>query len=559
MQYTVLYKLGLKGQLSELELHTIRARLTAGILNKAERGELALMLPTGFVRDPSGVVCKHPNQEVQTRLMLVFETFLQVRSASKVLRGFNDQMLLLPRSDRFGDIVWRKPTVSAILSILKHPAYAGAFTYGRCQTIRTGPGPEQAKQKRLPIQQWRIVVKDKYPAYISWETYEQIQAMLKDNHAQYDRNKTRGIPRPGKALLHGIVYCGECGHKMVVQYKAGTRYLCNYLRQQYGVPVCQHIPADPVDDTVVNAFFAALSPVELDFYTRAIEADHHQSQTIDQAHQQQLERLHYQVTLAQRQFNQVDPDNRLVAAELERRWEVALRELQQAQTDYERLSQAPTMNQTLSAELKAAFTAIGQTLPDLWQQEVLTQTQKKSLLRCLIDKVVVHRSLRDQLCLRVVWKGDEVTTFDIPIVVGSVSELSNSDELQQRILTLSNEGVEDQVIAKQLTAEGFRSPMNPNCLLPSTVQGVRLKHGVLVKRSQSHPHKVQGHLTISQLARKLDVTPHWIYDRIHNGTIVVDRRPEKNRYLFPDNLQTLRQFKQLKAGKLKSLCFKPHS
>ena len=343
MQYTVLYKLGLKGQLSELELHTIRARLTAGILNKAERGELALMLPTGFVRDPSGVVCKHPNQEVQTRLMLVFETFLQVRSASKVLRGFNDQMLLLPRSDRFGDIVWRKPTVSAILSILKHPAYAGAFTYGRCQTIRTGPGPEQAKQKRLPIQQWRIVVKDKYPAYISWETYEQIQAMLKDNHAQYDRNKTRGIPRPGKALLHGIVYCGECGHKMVVQYKAGTRYLCNYLRQQYGVPVCQHIPADPVDDTVVNAFFAALSPVELDFYTRAIEADHHQSQTIDQAHQQQLERLHYQVTLAQRQFNQVDPDNRLVAAELERRWEVALRELQQAQTDYERLSQAPTL------------------------------------------------------------------------------------------------------------------------------------------------------------------------------------------------------------------------
>ena len=217
------------------------------------------------------------------------------------------------------------------------------------------------------------------------------------------------------------------------------------------------------------------------------------------------------------------------------------------------------MNKTLSAKLKAAFTAIGQTLPDLWQQEVLTQTQKKSLLRCLIDKVVVHRSLRDQLCLRVVWKGDEVTTFDIPIVVGSVSELSNSDELQQRILTLSNEGVEDQVIAKQLTAEGFRSPMNPNCLLPSTVQGVRLKHGVLVKRSQSHPHKVQGHLTISQLARKLDVTPHWIYDRIHNGTIVVDRRPEKNRYLFPDNLQTLRQFKQLKAGKLKSLCFKPHS
>jgi DNA invertase Pin-like site-specific DNA recombinase len=215
--------LGLKGQLSELELHTIRTRLTAGLLNKAERGELALTLPIGLVRDPGGLVHKHPDQEVQSRLMLVFETFLQQRSASKVLRVFNEQALRLPRKDRFGDIIWRKPTVPAILSILKHPAYAGAFTYGRCRTVRTGPGPHQARQKRLPIEEWRIRVNDKYPAYISWETYEQIQAMLKDNHAEYDRNKTRGIPRPGSALLHGVVYCGECGHKMVVQYKKSTR------------------------------------------------------------------------------------------------------------------------------------------------------------------------------------------------------------------------------------------------------------------------------------------------------------------------------------------------
>jgi DNA invertase Pin-like site-specific DNA recombinase len=187
--------LGLKGQLSEMELYTIRARMTAGLLNKAQRGELALGLSVGLVRDADGTVRKEPNLEVQQQLELVFATFLQRRSASKLLQFLNAQQLLLPRHDRFGDVRWRRPTVAAILAILKNPAYAGAFVYGRTRTVRTGAGPRQASQKKLPVEQWRIRVNDKYPAYISWTTYEQIQAMLKDNYAEYDRNKTRGIPR----------------------------------------------------------------------------------------------------------------------------------------------------------------------------------------------------------------------------------------------------------------------------------------------------------------------------------------------------------------------------
>src|SRR5205085_4464933 len=140
-------------------------------------------------------------------------------------------------------------------------------------THPTGPGGP-ASQKHLPQEQWRIRVPDIYPAYVSWDTYQQIQQTLLDNYATYDRNKSRGVPRPGAALLHGIVYCGECGHKMVVQYKNGTRYLCNYLRQQYHVPVCQYIHADPVDIQVVEAFFQALSPVELDVYTAAVATKH---------------------------------------------------------------------------------------------------------------------------------------------------------------------------------------------------------------------------------------------------------------------------------------------
>ncbi len=164
--------LGLKGQLSEMELYTIRARMTAGLLNKAQRGELALGLPVGLVRAADGVVRKEPDLEVQQRLELVFATFLQRRSASKVLQFLNAPQLLLPRHDRFGDVRWRKPTVAAILAILKNPAYAGAFVYGRSRTVRTGAGPRQATQKKLPMEQWRIRVNDKYPAYIPWETYE---------------------------------------------------------------------------------------------------------------------------------------------------------------------------------------------------------------------------------------------------------------------------------------------------------------------------------------------------------------------------------------------------
>src|SRR2546425_8579654 len=297
--------LGLKGQLSELELHTIRARMTAGLLNKAKRGALALTLPVGLVRDALDRVHKDPNQEIQDRLELIFTTFLRLRSASKVLGFLNAHDLLLPRRGRFGDVIWKKPTGAAILQILKNPAYAGAFVYGRTRTLRTDASLA-AKQIRLPVQEWKIRVNDVYPAYISWETFEHIQAMLLDNYAEYDRNKTRGVPRPGAALLHGLVHCGECGHKMVVQYKGGTRYLCNFLRQKYRVPVCQHIPGDAVDPHIVQAFFQALSPVELDVYSRTVAAQQHTTEQVSHAHQQHLERLRYEAMLAERQFLRVD-------------------------------------------------------------------------------------------------------------------------------------------------------------------------------------------------------------------------------------------------------------
>jgi DNA invertase Pin-like site-specific DNA recombinase len=546
--------LGLKGTLSEWELHTIRARMTAGLLNKAARGDLALTLPTGFERDAQGRVHKDPNLEVQSRITLVFETFVQRRSASKVLEFFTLHGLRLPRRDRFGEVIWKRPTVAAILTILKHPAYAGTFTYGRTRTLRTGRAAGRAATKRLAMEQWRMRVPDKYPVYISWATFEQIQTMLRDNHAEYDRNKTRGMPRPGKALLHGLVYCGACGHKMVVQYKGGTEYLCNYLRQQYRVPVCQYVPADPVDARVVAAFFEALSPVALDVYTQAIATQRQQAEQLEAAHRQQLERLRYEAALCERQFRRVDPDNRLVAAELERRWEAALRALQSAEEAAAQRLQPPDMPQeVLAPELQAAFLDLGRTLPDLWQTDVLSQAQRKALLRCLIDKVVVHRVPRDAVQTRIVWKGGATTTFAVPVSVGAFADLQGAAAMEQQILTLFAAGYTDDAIAAQLTQQGYRSPQRLQ-VLPSTVRTIRLKHGLLQQRHQSHPRHVAGYLTVPQLARRLGVAPHWLYDRLANGRIQLAKDPTTGLYLFPDEPMTLEQLQQLRAGTCAQVC-----
>ena len=322
--------LGIKGQLSELELHTICARMQAGLLNKAKRGELAVRLPIGLVRNELDQVVKNPNLDIQHCLELVFNTFLRRKTAHQVVRHFKNQSLLIPGYNRLGDIIWKKPSSNAILRILKCPAYAGAFVYGKTKSITDANG--QTKLVRRPRDQWPICVHDKYPAYISWETFEKIQKMLEDNYTRYYHGKpSPGVPRGGDALLHGLVFCGKCGHQMRVHYKTKSHsYLCDRLKVQYQAPQCQRISGAPIDAYVLEAFFQALSPAEIDVYERSLAAQTEADEQVDQAQRQQLERLRYQAALAERQFNRVDPDNRLVAAELENRWEAALRDLKQA-------------------------------------------------------------------------------------------------------------------------------------------------------------------------------------------------------------------------------------
>jgi hypothetical protein len=371
--------------------------------------------------------------------------------------------------------------------------------------------------------------------------------MLRDNYAEYDRNQTRGVPRDGAALLQGITYCGRCGHKMGVQYKGGVRYLCNALRQQTLERVCQYLPADPIDTAVVQAFFEALSPMELDAYDSAMQARRAQQAEVECAQERELERLRYQVHLARRQYDRVDPDNRLVAAELERRWEAALRALREAEQRLELArNSANDIAGTLSSdELRTALSTLGQSLPGLWQGDTLTRAQRKSLLRCVIDKVVLHRHQRDRIHTRIVWTGGAVTELDIPVAIHSLRELPGADVMEAKILAYESEGVSDQDIARSLTAQGFRSPMRAQ-LLPSTVRTIRLRHRRIHRFRGPRPRRVEGYLTLPQLAAALGVKPHWLYHLIRRGVIAATRDPKTKLYLFANNEETLVHYRELR-------------
>ena len=341
---------------------------------------------------------------------------------------------------------------------------------------------------------------------------------------------------------------------MVVHYQSGTRSLCTYLRQQYPVPVCHYLPAEPVAAKGVAAFFAALTPVELEASQRAMAAQQQTEAASVRARAQQLQRLRYQAALAQRPFEYGDLANRLVAAEVERRWETALRDLRHAEDAAQPHLSTRTAAEGLPTELREVFTRLGQKLPELWSTAVLSRAQKKAFLRCLRDNVVSQRVGRDRVQVRMVWRGGEVTECAIPILVGSLAELSTGPQLEARVLPLHKAGGSDEVIAQELTAAGLRSPMRQE-LLVSTVKGLRLQQRCLVTPHHSHPRYLVGSLTVTQVAHRLGLSVHWLYDRIHNGQSQIQKDPATRLFLFPDHPSTLERLTHLRAGQLHHVGF----
>ena len=532
---------------------TLSARLRAGMIAKAERGELAIALPTGLVRlAETGQVIKEPNRAIQDCLALVFQTLLEKKSLPKVVRYFRDHGLKIPRRDQRGDTHWKHATSSALSQLAHNPAYAGAYVWGRRRS-RKSQKTGKNQQVLLARDQWRVCLRDHYPAYISWDDFERMEAMLRDNYADYQRQQTRGVPRDGKGLLQGIAYCGECGHKLVMEYKHKSRYLCNYFRRLSGGPRCQRLPIDALDEQVVRWFFEALSVADIDLSACVlVEGDRAREQVLA-ARRQEVERLQYQARLADRQFQRSDPDNRLVTAELERRWEEALRACQEAE-ECLRQEEAHTPCLAIPADLLEQLKDFGPQLPELWEQRLLKTSQKKALLRTLIGKVVLHRVATDKVHVRVVWRGGLDTAAEVRVPVSSFARLSDFKEMKASVGRLARAGQSDEQIAALLNASGHRAPFG-GAMTAATVTKLRHANRVLHRPQNSQPPRKKGYLTISQVAEQLKVPSSRIYHHIRAGTITMQKDAGMRCYLFPDKLSTLTQMRQLLDGKIDRLAF----
>jgi len=353
--------------------------------------------------------------------------------------------------------------------------------------------------------------------------------------------------------LTGLVRCGLCGHAMQVAYKDGRfQYTCRSAQARYARPTCQYLSGRPIDEAVVEEFFRVLRPAEIDALERvsARQEEHHQE--LLRHLEQELTRLEYAARRAERQYNAVDPENRLIAATLERRWETALAECEQAQARLaEARAQAPRPA-SIPAELREAFADIGRRLPDVWPR--LSAEGKKSLLRALVEGVNLARGDNGMVQARIVWRGGLVSERGVRLPVSTRRRSETEARIVARIEQLAAEGLRDSAIAESLNQEGY-FPCRGATFTPGIVLKLRCRHGLHVGLGRLRRGELPRGYTITAMARLLGVDPGWIYRRLHEGRIRIARDAQFGCYLFPQTREAVRRMKQLRRGQVEQISF----
>ncbi len=417
-QYNDRLLLGLKGTMSEAELHILKQRMYQGSLNKARRGELVYRVPMGYVRLPSGEVAMDPDEEVQAVIRLVFKKFDELGSVHAVLRFFVKTRIGLPVRAQYGptkgELEWHSPNRGTLNSLLKNPMYAGAYAYGRrLKDSRSQPhGRPSAGRKFVPPERWHAFLKDRYPAYITWDQH---QAHLERLKANREAAGGMGIARDGSALLPGLVTCGRCGKRMSVSYEGrGERhtYVCAYRQAQYGEERCQSIAGGVVDALVKEQVLKALEPASLDLSMHAAENIQRQREETDVLWQKRLERAQYEASRAERLYQCTEPENRLVGRELARRWEEKLGVVRNLEEEYDRCCR--NQPRVLTPEEREAIRTLAKDIPALWSSARTTHADRKEILRQVIDRVVLEvLGESERVRVQIDWAGGTHTTHEI--------------------------------------------------------------------------------------------------------------------------------------------------
>jgi DNA invertase Pin-like site-specific DNA recombinase len=413
--------LGLKGTMSEAELHVLRGRLNGGIRNKAARGELRRGLPVGFVwGEADGEVCFHPDEAVVTAIRTVFERFAETGSARRVWLWFRSEGLKLPlQMYARADIRWVEASYTAIHHVLTNPVYAGAYVYGktRQETILDASGARKKRIRHLPRSEWQVLIPDHHPGFIDWQTYEANQERIAKN-TRPGPHKVGGAVREGSALLQGLASCGHCGRRLHTHYRGRNStpgYHCpgKVLVEGRGV-YCLNIGGVQIDKAVADAFIAALEPAKLTATLAAAERLEHDRETTLKQWRLDVERASYEASRAERRYRAVDPDNRLVARGLEREWEESLRALEVAKAELARRERERP--RVLSELERDRLLALGPDLTAVWHATTTTPRDRKELLQTLLEEVIIkveRNKAAAYLALR--WKGGALSEIDLAL------------------------------------------------------------------------------------------------------------------------------------------------
>lgn len=500
--------LGLKGTMSEAELHMLRARLQGGIRNKARRGELFVRPPMGFVYTAEGRLVIDPDQQVQQSVRLLFETFRRTGSAMATVKHFAGQELQFPRrvhtGPNKGDVVWAGLEHSRVLRILHNPRYTGAFVYGRTHTRRTLEGDWVIQQ--VPREEWEVLIRQAHAGYIDWDEYEQNQRRLHGNCQAYGADRRQSPPREGPALLQGLLICGRCGKRMTVRYHSRhgrlvPDYLCQREGIEHGEPICQHIPGTGIDEKVGDMLIEALTPVTIDVALAVQQELQTRLDEADRLRQQQVERARYEAELARRRYLRVDPDNRLVADSLEADWNGKLKLLTEAQEACER--QRTEDRKLIDDQQRAAILALATTFPQLWRDPTTPDREKKRMIRLLLEDVTLLRD--DHLKLHVRFKGGAHRSIQLPLPQCSWEQRQTSPEVVAAIDRLLDHHPYPE-IAAQLNEQGLQSGEGK----PFTARIVaRLQRSYQLTPRYDRLRKV-GMLTVKEIAEVLGVHPQSI-------------------------------------------------
>jgi DNA invertase Pin-like site-specific DNA recombinase len=547
--------LGLKGTMSEYETFTMRNRLQCGRLHKAQRGELYIAVPCGYLKTASGPVIQEPDEQARTVIQAVFDKFEELGSQYAVFRYLIDNNLRLGvrlrHGPRRGELEWRRPSMATVAQILHHPIYAGAYVFGWRPAHRTGPA---ARHKRwASMDEWQVLKRDHLPAYISWDQYLANQQRMQANR---NRPTSLGAPRRGSALLPGLLVCGTCGRRMQPSYgsKLQPVYGCKWHLMEARVKTCRSVNAAVVDGLVARQVLRALEPAALELSLEAEHDIHQERQRLHRHWDQQRERARYEVERAERQYHTVEPENRLVARTLEKRWEEALRQQQQLQEEYDRFLQGQPSQ--LSAHERDRIRALAEDLPALWNAPTTSVLERKEIIRCLVEKVVAHVTKDSEyMDVTVHWQGGCTTQHQIVRPVARYVWMRDFERLRQRLVELRQEGLTSATMAERLNTEGFSPPKRNGPFSEESVRQLLRRQGL--NNEKTGPSLGTDEWWLPALAGELKMPAGKLRGWVGRGWLHGRQTPAQHLWVVWADRDELRRLRKLAARSVRGVTSQP--